>query len=1033
MPQSIFRRLRTLCSMRRWPGPAGAAAFVLAAVWHLPGWAALGVQMQANSHPAEPGEALSLTFVVSNTDGFNRNGVVMRMPFPAGLASTSHGLIEGGACNGTVSNDSSCQPTETVVWNLGTVPAGSSVVLTMTPSIATTTLPGTSIVFAAEVADTSGNTASTADTVTVVQGRVLQLAFQPLTPQPVAPGGELTYQASFGHTASSSVATQAVLSLPIPAGMSVLAATDGGFVAGGNVQWNLGTLNPGQTGERRVTFRVPGALAAGGAVKATASLGADGGKLARAVALTRIGSPPPLMAALTVDNGPAVPGEALRSTLTISNPFFFTRSGVTARMRFPAGLATLSHGLVERGSCDGTVSNNSSCEPRETLVWSLGDLEAGRSISVTLPPSVDTGALPGTVIPFDLRFGDSSGSVGSVHAAIETTNSRALQLQLAEVQPQPLLAGALFAYQLSFGHTAASSVATNAALELDVPPGLEFVTASDGGSFAQGKVRWSLGTLNPGQVGERRVTFRVSGNVPEGSLLRPEARLDADGGKLVRADGILRVESASGLLAALDVNATPAVPGEVLAAKLTVSNTSFFDRSGLVGRMRFPVGLDRLSHGLIEAGDCDGTVSNNSSCESREALVWNLGTLPAGRSTTVQLPPTLVSGLLPGSLLPFEVQVLDSAGNSVQAKETVEVVNSRTLQLGLSETTQEPVLPGAALSYQLAFGNSAGSAVSAGATLELAVPEGLSFVSASDGGSFSDRKVRWTIGTLNPAQVGRREVRLSVDPLGSLTAGTLVKLEAVLRDGAGRIVRADDTTRIETEAPLGLNLALTSGARLPGETLGMTMSVTNRSAFSRANVVLNLQYPLGLANLPHSQTGGGACNGTVSNDSSCQPLETLVWNLGTVPAGATVTRSLDSSLLGSVLPGSVIEVGSWVADANARSRATQLLRVGAASACESQGGDSDGDGVCDAVDNCSLVANADQRDSDGDGIGNRCDADFDNNGVVNTLDLIRLKADFGKTGASLVTDLNGDGVVNNTDLAIFKTLFGKPPGPSGRR
>jgi hypothetical protein len=37
------------------------------------------------------------------------------------------------------------------------------------------------------------------------------------------------------------------------------------------------------------------------------------------------------------------------------------------------------------------------------------------------------------------------------------------------------------------------------------------------------------------------------------------------------------------------------------------------------------------------------------------------------------------------------------------------------------------------------------------------------------------------------------------------------------------------------------------------------------------------------------------------------------------------------------------------------------------------GGDTDGDGVCNADDNCPDVANADQADSDGDGVGNACD------------------------------------------------------------
>jgi hypothetical protein len=92
------------------------------------------------------------------------------------------------------------------------------------------------------------------------------------------------------------------------------------------------------------------------------------------------------------------------------------------------------------------------------------------------------------------------------------------------------------------------------------------------------------------------------------------------------------------------------------------------------------------------------------------------------------------------------------------------------------------------------------------------------------------------------------------------------------------------------------------------------------------------------------------------------------------------------------------------------------------------GSDSDGDGVLNNVDNCVNVANADQRDTDNDGIGNACDADLNNDCIVNIVDLGRLRLVF--FSADPDADLNGDGVVNFLDLGILSTFFFQPPGPS---
>jgi low density lipoprotein receptor-related protein 5/6 len=60
--------------------------------------------------------------------------------------------------------------------------------------------------------------------------------------------------------------------------------------------------------------------------------------------------------------------------------------------------------------------------------------------------------------------------------------------------------------------------------------------------------------------------------------------------------------------------------------------------------------------------------------------------------------------------------------------------------------------------------------------------------------------------------------------------------------------------------------------------------------------------------------------------------------------------------------------------------------------CAENGGDSDGDGVCDDIDNCPYTTNPDQADSDGNGTGDACDecltfgGDADQDGICNDND-----------------------------------------------
>lgn len=104
--------------------------------------------------------------------------------------------------------------------------------------------------------------------------------------------------------------------------------------------------------------------------------------------------------------------------------------------------------------------------------------------------------------------------------------------------------------------------------------------------------------------------------------------------------------------------------------------------------------------------------------------------------------------------------------------------------------------------------------------------------------------------------------------------------------------------------------------------------------------------------------------------------------------------------------------------------------------------DSDGDLVPDQWDNCSRVANGpiqsvpNQIDSDLDGYGNRCDADYDNSGTTTSSDFGVFLASFGMNSFG-ETDHDGSGTITAADFGIFLGKFsgraagGNSSGPSG--
>jgi hypothetical protein len=105
--------------------------------------------------------------------------------------------------------------------------------------------------------------------------------------------------------------------------------------------------------------------------------------------------------------------------------------------------------------------------------------------------------------------------------------------------------------------------------------------------------------------------------------------------------------------------------------------------------------------------------------------------------------------------------------------------------------------------------------------------------------------------------------------------------------------------------------------------------------------------------------------------------------------------------------------------------------------------DGDGDGIPDVLDKCTVDSRnaASPCDDDVDGYGNVCDADFDQNYAVNSVDFgmlfIPAFKNLDPTPWPQGMDMDCNGAVNAVDFGMFFTpkfkgaLGGSIPGPSG--
>jgi uncharacterized protein YciU (UPF0263 family) len=895
--------------------------------------ASLSVALELNPDPVRPQEVMTLALTVTNRGATDLLGVTAEMVVPRGIASFNDALATDTAtCNRTLLVSTGlCDPRERMTWEIGQLNAGTSVTVRLALTSAADVPAGAVITFDASATDASGLRATGSGSVVIADQPLLELALR-ADRDPVAPGEILTYAISFGNPTQVNQAPTTVLRVPVPEGTSFVAASDGGVFSNGVVEWMLGTVNPGQGGERRLQVMIDPDAIEGAIVRAAAVILSATNPVARAETAARVESGLPLIVALDLNPDPVRPQDILTAAITVTNRGSVDLLGVTAELVVPRGIASFNEALATgTATCNRTVLVSTGfCDPRERVTWDLGQLNAGTGITVKLP--LTTANVPGgTVIAFDTTVRVQSGLQVGAGEAVVVNNAPLLELAI-EDDRDPLAPDEVLTYTVSFGNPTAVMLAPSTVLRLPVPDGTSFVAASDGGTISNGVVEWTLETINPGDGGERQLSVMIDSDAAEGTLVRAAASIYSGSTPVARAQSTTRVDSGVPLSVVLHLNPDPVEPEDILTAALTVTNRGAVDLLQVTAELVVPRGIAPFNEALATGtASCNRTVLVSTGfCDPRERVTWDLGRLNSGTGTTVKLPLT-TANVAAGTVIAFEAAVRDQSGFRAMSGGTVVVNAAPLLELAI-EDDRDPVAANEVLTYTLGFGNPTQVTLAPSTVLRLPVPEGTSFAGASDGGVLGDDGVvEWMLGTVFPGAGGERKLQVMVD--SGAFEGEILRAAATIASAGVNVARAEAATRVQSDVALGVAIELNPDPVQPQDVLSLVLTVTNRGSIDLLGVRAELVVPRGI--VPFNEalaTGTASCNRTVLVSTGfCDPRERMTWDLGRVDSGTGVTVHLPLTTPADLPPGTVIPFGVSVVDASGtRTAAGDVVVIAAA-------------------------------------------------------------------------------------------------------
>jgi len=220
-------------------------------------------------------------------------------------------------------------------------------------------------------------TTSSNPAVITVSGAPLLIVSKTGQPNPVSPGEELTYIIEYANAGNVS-AENVVLTDNLPDGPIFLGATGDSGENQGVISWNIGNLEPDESGIVEIKAKIDEALNPGDKINNVASITDSTGTVVTSPpSEITIGQAPNLLLNKTANVDTIESGSNIIYSIQYTNIGNMTATNVMITDQLPMGTTFVS-------ASDGGIEN------RRIITWSIGNLASGKSGNVQM--NVKTGS-----------------------------------------------------------------------------------------------------------------------------------------------------------------------------------------------------------------------------------------------------------------------------------------------------------------------------------------------------------------------------------------------------------------------------------------------------------------------------------------------------------------------------------------------------------------------------------------------------------------------------------------------------------------